>query len=266
MRIIYSAKKTKTFWDDYWRGIKKDPDKLTSPEDYPLFPICQEIRPHHKIAEIGCGMGRFYKHYHFAGYDIIGVDYVEEAVNLLKKENPEFNVYAGNVLSLDLPDNTYDIVTAFGTLGNLKNPEEVKRGFKELVRIAKPGGLICASLNPDNLGAKILNFINTFGVSSQEREQYILTFDKAEVLAIAKEFDVVPVKTVSLYSKVHFYRIVFLRWPHKKLPIDNLRDGEQGYRLNFFGETVFNFFKVFFPNTLSHVNVFIFRKHEENKR
>lgn len=266
MRIIYSTKKTKAFWDDFWREVKKEPDKLTSPEDYPLFPICQEILPHHKMAEIGCGRGRVYKHYHFAGYDIIGVDYVEEAVNLLKRENPEFNVHVGNALSLDLPDNTYDIVTAFGTLGNLKNPEEVKRGFKELVRIAKPGGLICASLNPDNLGAGILNFINTLGVSPHEREQHILTFKKTEVLDMAAEFEVLPVKTVSLYSKMHFYRIPLLRWPYKKLPVENLRNGEQAYRLNFFGEMVFNFFKVFFPNTLSYVNVFIFRKHEENKR
>ena len=45
MRIIYSKIAKDTFWDQYWADIPKDPDKLSSPEDYPLFPFVNTFNP-----------------------------------------------------------------------------------------------------------------------------------------------------------------------------------------------------------------------------
>ena len=151
MKVLYSKKSTKDYWEDFWVDISRDPDKLFLPDDYPLFPICQYIEPSHKIADVGCGLGRFYKHYYYAGYDIVGIDYISEAIRLLKEENPEFNVYEGNITSLDFSDNNFDVTASFGTLSNLKNLNDLEKGFKELIRITRPGGIICCSLSPKNI-------------------------------------------------------------------------------------------------------------------
>ena len=123
-------------------------------------------------------MGRFLKYYFYAGYDIVGVDYVGAAIECLKKENSDFDVREGNVVALDFPDNTFDVVTAFGTLGNLNDPDEMKKGFGELVRIAKPEGLICASFNPDHLGAALPDFVRRASLGYEKKEQFMLAYKK----------------------------------------------------------------------------------------
>jgi len=261
MRTIYLKITKEAFWDQYWADIPKDPDKLSSPEDYPLFPICKYIQPGHKIAEIGCGMGRFYKHYFYAGYDIVGIDYVGEAIERLKKENSDFDVRDGSVVALDLPDNTCDVVTAFGTLGNLNTPDEMKKGFGELVRIAKPGGLICASFNPDHLGAALLNFIRRSNHGHKKKEAFLLAYTKEEVFSMAMQFPVLPIDRIPVFSKVNFNQMTLFRWPHEYPELKNLRDGETGYQLNLLGQITFNSLKYLFPECFHHVNVFIFRKH-----
>jgi len=261
MRIIYSKIAKDTFWDQYWADIPKDPDKLSSPEDYPLFPVCKYIQPGHSIAEIGCGMGRFFKHYFYAGYDIVGTDYVGATVECLKKENSDFDVRESNVVALDFPDNTFDVVTAFGTLGNLNDPDEMKKGFSELVRIAKPGGLICASFNPDHLGAVLLNFIRRLSLGYEKKEQFFLAYKKEEIFSMALTFPVLPIARIPIFSKVNFNQMTCFRWPYEYPGLKNLRDGEAGYQLNLLGRITFNFLKTIFPECFCHVNVFFFRKY-----
>lgn len=262
MKIIYSKKTNEDFWVDYWTNVEDDPDKMTSPDDYPLFPICQHIQPHHQIAEIGCGLGRFYKHYFYAGYNIVGLEYDDRAVSRLQSEDSRFEIKQGNILALDLPSDSFDITTAFGTLGNLKNSEEVKTGLKELIRITRPGGIILASLNLDNLGAKILNLKNTFGTPKSKLKQHLLAYSKAEFLNLAHEFNIIPIQTCSFIHRLDFHRIPFLRWPHPRPLPKDLRDGEQGYRLNILGQALF-FFAGLFPNTFQHATTYLFRKNNK---
>lgn len=263
MRTIYSKKGAYSFWQNKWVNIEKDPDKLTSPEDYPLNPISQYIKSYDKIAEIGCGCGRFYKHYFYAGYDIVGMDYIPEAIYKLKQENSLFNVNQGNVLSLEYEDNTFDVTVAFGTLSCLNNINDVKKGLSECVRITKPGGIVCTSINLDNFGAKVLNFKNTFGVKKRNREPHVLAFKKQEYLTLARNLNIIPILVSPIYSKINFYNLSVFRSKNSKNEKFDLRDGEFGFHLNWLGDAAFNTIKKLSILNMAHGCVYIFRKYNK---
>ena len=54
------------------------------------------------------------RYYHNRNFKIIGIDFIEEAIQKLKEEDKTLDVRFGNILNLNFKDNTFDIVLAFG--------------------------------------------------------------------------------------------------------------------------------------------------------
>ena len=46
-----------------------------------------------RILEAGCGAGRILKYFHNKQFDIIGIDFIENAIEKLKKDNQDLKVY-----------------------------------------------------------------------------------------------------------------------------------------------------------------------------
>ncbi|PWY81506.1 S-adenosyl-L-methionine-dependent methyltransferase [Aspergillus sclerotioniger CBS 115572] len=112
------------------------------------------IQPHMKILDIGCGPGSITLD--LAALvpqgSVIGIDCSETAINsandLTRKrgtENASFQV--ASVLDLPFEDGTFDIVCAHQVLIHLPNESGrtgAVEGLKEMRRVCKPGGLVCA--------------------------------------------------------------------------------------------------------------------------
>ncbi|KAJ6103390.1 S-adenosyl-L-methionine-dependent methyltransferase [Penicillium sp. IBT 16267x] len=112
------------------------------------------IKPNMKILDIGCGPGSITLD--LAALvpqgNIVGIDCSETAINSAKElvhkrkiENATFEV--ANVLDLPYEDETFDIVCAHQVLIHL--PDESSKigaveGLKEMKRVCKTGGIICA--------------------------------------------------------------------------------------------------------------------------
>lgn len=81
------------------------------------------------------------------GFKVIGIDYVEDIVNVNNQEvkfrglSEKLRFVAGDTLDLQFANNTFDVVTDFGLVQHLKK-EDFKKYGAEIDRVLKPGGHI----------------------------------------------------------------------------------------------------------------------------
>ena len=86
MRITYRDKNNKSYWTKRWIDIDAD-EPMKNENKYPLKFSKMIIKSKKKlILEAGCGAGRILRYYHNNNYKIIGIDFVKEAVDKLKKK------------------------------------------------------------------------------------------------------------------------------------------------------------------------------------
>jgi SAM-dependent methyltransferase len=108
------------------------------------------------VLDVGAGVGHWGRALapHLPAHaTLIGIDrepqWVEEAARRAQKAGLPFRYQLGDVLHLDFPDNSFDLVTCQTVLMHLPDPLQ---GLREMLRVAKPGGLILAS-EPNNLAS-----------------------------------------------------------------------------------------------------------------
>jgi SAM-dependent methyltransferase len=102
-----------------------------------------------RIADIGCGTGQLVTFLALREKrQIMGVDFSRTSVAYARALKEQFcldnvTLLEDNVLELGLPDDAFDFVFCNGVLHHTGEP---KRGFRHVVRVAKPGGYITVGL------------------------------------------------------------------------------------------------------------------------
>jgi ubiquinone/menaquinone biosynthesis C-methylase UbiE len=92
-----------------------------------------------RILEIGCGNGTLLHELHNHGYSkVTGIDFLEEFVKLAKSRNLPYEIYEGDVRSLQFEDSHFDVVITERVIINLKNSEHQSKAFSEIQRVLKP--------------------------------------------------------------------------------------------------------------------------------
>lgn len=91
------------------------------------------------VLDVGCGAGVDVAYYVSQGAEVMGIDAEPEMIDMARKEHPgigDFNVC--DLLDLDLPEQSVDIVTSRFMLQHL---QDVEAGLRAIHRVLKPGGL-----------------------------------------------------------------------------------------------------------------------------
>jgi ubiquinone/menaquinone biosynthesis C-methylase UbiE len=126
------------------------------------------------VFEAGCGDGVHWKFIRNMGNEYLrytGIDISAAAIDQLRKKKlcPQDRFIRMDLSALSEPDNSYDIVFAFGVLAYTQNPN---KSFAELCRICKPGGWVGIWIYPEPQGLSkavfftiryICRIIGTFG-------------------------------------------------------------------------------------------------------
>ncbi|RZI47263.1 class I SAM-dependent methyltransferase [Rickettsiales endosymbiont of Peranema trichophorum] len=107
-----------------------------------------QINKHHKIFELGVGVGAALKvienHIGDDQLEMGGSDIAENAIDQVKKAFPKqadhFFVWDMTQKHNNIPDNYYDHVLSFGALAMYLTKDDMKKAIKEAVRMTKPGG------------------------------------------------------------------------------------------------------------------------------
>jgi SAM-dependent methyltransferase len=101
------------------------------------------------VLDAGCGTGEKALHISTLGpKKVIGIDLSSASVEHARKNADRFGAtnltfQTGSVLELPFADETFDIVQSMGVL---HHTSDAYRGFTELVRVLKPGGIVMLGL------------------------------------------------------------------------------------------------------------------------
>jgi len=124
--------------DEYARRIY---DELKDkPLDRQLLDrFAREVQP--PICDIGTGPGHVARYLHEQGADVFGIDLSPGMVEQARKLNPGMTFRQGNMLALDVPDNSWGGITAFYSILHVPR-DQVVEALREFRRVLRPGGVV----------------------------------------------------------------------------------------------------------------------------
>lgn len=91
-----------------------------------------------KLLDVGCGYGFFLKEMKLRGWEVEGVE-VSQTGRQYSQDKWSIHVYSQPLEDLDIPENSFDVVTLFYLIEHVNDPLVLLR---EVNRIIRPGGLI----------------------------------------------------------------------------------------------------------------------------
>jgi len=261
MKKVYIPVNRDEFWQRHWSEVKEDVTELKNVNEYPLHLVDKYVDKEKRIIELGCGLGRVLKHYHYKGYAIEGIEYDKYCVDRLKSEDKNLKVERASITDLPYKNKSFDIAMAFGILGHLEN--DMEKAFLEVNRVLREGSLLAGSLCYDNLGRMIFRLINFIKRLTTKREKHFYTylFTKDEIIQTLSRFgfEVLQMKPI-LSREVLYENLFFLRKRGQKAPHRLKRSGEEYYRLNWLGEFAYEIVERYFPYQYTFAISFLAKK------
>ena len=260
MRITYRNHNVKDYWTSRWEDIPAD-GPMENNQVYPLKYAEKTIKePHGKILEAGCGAGRILRYYHNQGFDIIGMDFIDIAIEKLKQIDSTLKVEVGDISSLRFDSESFKYILAFGLYHNLEFG--LDQAIKETYRILMTNGSLCASFRADNIQTRLTDWLTKRRSNANDSEGE--TFHKMNLnrTEFKQAFEKVGFNIESISPVVNMpilYKFSFFRAVSHKIFDENLGRVE-GYQLSLLGQLLQNFLMYFFPNQFCNIYVLIAHK------
>jgi ubiquinone/menaquinone biosynthesis C-methylase UbiE len=98
-----------------------------------------------RVLDLGCGAGVPWTRRLAVRFDVVGVDISEAQIRLARENVPEAAFVQGDMAALNLPEASFDAVTAFYAISHIPR-EQHPDLFRRIAAWLKPGGLLLATL------------------------------------------------------------------------------------------------------------------------
>lgn len=258
MKKVFRFENNQQYWDRRWIESGSDKDSFDNLDVYPIkyAEIVMKDKSA-KAAELGAGLGRVLKHYHYQGFDITGLERSVPAVDKIKEQDPKIRILQGDVMALPFADNEFDVVMAFGLYHNLEHG--IEKALAETARCLKPGGTFCISMRPDNLEMNLneLIFLRSHKQPPDaKREFHKILVKEQEFVRILKQFGMETSQIHRARNVSSLYRIPFLRAKYT----NEAERRSKGYKLNCIGRMIDGILFRLFGGTFCNVLVYIGKK------
>ncbi len=113
------------FFDDYITFVTRSAGRVS-------------VDAGNRLLDVGCGAGWSSFLFAQSGYQVTGIDLNANAFEPPATEG--LRLMEGSVLQLPFPDATFDVVAAYNTLEHIPEP---RTALQEMLRVCRPGGLVC---------------------------------------------------------------------------------------------------------------------------
>lgn len=124
--------------DEYARRIFRELEN--KPLDRELLTrFATEVKDQGAICDMGCGPGHVARFLKDAGTNVFGLDLSPQMIAEAQHRCPDIEFRTGNMLALNLPDNSLAGITAFYAIVNIPR-ESLCVVFDEMFRVLQPGG------------------------------------------------------------------------------------------------------------------------------
>jgi ubiquinone/menaquinone biosynthesis C-methylase UbiE len=120
------------------------------PRDRFLDELIARLPGQARVLDLGCGGGIPSTRRLAERFDVVGVDISEAQLRVARANVPGAMFIRGDMSELDLPDASFDGITAFYSISHLPRDEH-GLVFQRVGRWLKPGGLFLATLGADDL-------------------------------------------------------------------------------------------------------------------
>jgi len=261
MRITYRNHNVKEYWTSRWDEIPAD-QPMENTDVYPLKYAEETIKDlNAKVLEAGCGAGRILRYYHNQGVNIIGMDFIEVAIDKLKEIDHSLKVEVGDITNLCFDDQSFKYILAFGLYHNLEFG--LDQSIKETHRVLESGGSVCASFRADNIQTRLTDWLTerrTGGNNSSGGHIFHkMNLTRAEFGQAFKQEGFIIDSIAPVENMPILYKFSFFRASNHKQFNENIARAE-GYRLSWFGQRLQNVLMRFFPDQFCNIFVLIAHK------
>src|SRR6266480_359543 len=120
--------------DEYFSELERKPSDRNLLDEF-----AAEVRDKGEVCEMGCGPGQIARYLKDRGVNIRGLDLSDVMVKCANRLNPHISFAQGNMLALDLPDDSLAGIVSFYGIIHLKR-DEVSAALNEMNRVLQPGG------------------------------------------------------------------------------------------------------------------------------
>jgi SAM-dependent methyltransferase len=143
--------------------------------------FAENVRGRGLICDLGCGPGHVARFLHERGVMICGVDLSPEMVVRARRLNPEIEFTRGDMLALDVADETWAGIVAFYAIVNLPRGD-LMQAAREMKRVLRPGAPLLLSFH---LGTDIVHLGDWWGHEVAIDFHFFQADEVARVLADA---------------------------------------------------------------------------------
>ncbi|HEY6351895.1 MAG TPA: class I SAM-dependent methyltransferase [Candidatus Angelobacter sp.] len=149
--------------DQVTRTIREDYDKLAKeyarqiydelrykPLDRALLNrFADAVKGRGDVYDMGCGPGQVARYLHERGVSVFGLDLSSGMLEQARELNPDIFFREGDMLALDLPQESLAGIAAFYAIVNI--PARYHRAvFEQMIKVLKPDGLLLLAFHAGN--------------------------------------------------------------------------------------------------------------------
>jgi SAM-dependent methyltransferase len=193
---------TRRAWQSIWDGasIADEIDAVQSPRSQRTIDVYAPYLPHDApILEAGSGLSAVLFALRERGFDVIGLDYAVNALEISRDYDPSLRLMAGDVHQLPFGDNALGAYLSFGVFEHFESGMDAP--LREAYRVLRRGGVIVLTIPYPNIVQRALTLKRRLqGISALNDDTfYESTYSRSALAAavIAAGFEILKVAPTS---------------------------------------------------------------------
>ncbi|MFA5779072.1 MAG: class I SAM-dependent methyltransferase [Elusimicrobiota bacterium] len=173
------------------------------------------LGPQKKLLDVGCASGAFLHAVKSHVMECVGIEFNSANARFVE-EVLGIKVYTKHIEYVDLPHESFDIITAFQVLEHIEDPVKFLVGINNLL---KPGGIICIEV--PNVQDVLLSVYNVKPYADfWFREPHIFNYSpKTLTMVLKKSGFVGKTKTIQLYNLINHLNWMLKGEPQQSMDI-----------------------------------------------